>query len=218
MIDSRGYSSRQNHRTNTTMTRLALHPRDDVLDATRKLILERGIQSATVDAIASESGAPIGSLYHRFRSRNALLAELWIRAVVRSQSAFLAALQQIDPTQAAVDAALSIFDFVRQHPDDARLLAAFRREDLLPRAHSAGVVRRLKGLNRPLEGGVRDLAHRLFCKTTSTTIAQTMLAVVDMPMGAIRRYLLAGKEPPFWMRAQIEAMVKTALQTAREQA
>jgi hypothetical protein len=62
------------------------------------------------------------------------------------------------------------------------------------------------------------LAHRLFCKTTSTTIAQTMLAVVDMPMGAMRRYLLAGKEPPFWMRSQIEAMVKTALQTAREQA
>lgn len=199
------------------MTRQALHLRDDVLDATRKLILERGMQSVTVDAIASESGAPIGSLYHRFRSRDALLAELWIRAVVRSQSAFLATLQQVDPRRAAVDAALSIFDFARQYPDDARLLASFRREDLIHRARSAGLVRRLKGLNRPLEDGLRDLTRRLFRKTTRTSVGQTMLAVIDVPMGAMRRYLLTGKEPPLWMRTQIEAMVKTALQTAREQ-
>jgi AcrR family transcriptional regulator len=51
------------------MTRLTQHPADDILDATRKLVLDKGVKSATVDAIAAESGAPVGSLYHRFGSR-----------------------------------------------------------------------------------------------------------------------------------------------------
>ena len=59
------------------MTRLALHRVDAILDATSRLVLEKGVRSATVDAIARRSGAPVGSLYHRFGSRDRLLVQMW---------------------------------------------------------------------------------------------------------------------------------------------
>jgi len=118
------------------MTRLALHRVDAILDATSRLVLEKGVRSATVDAIARRSGAPVGSLYHRFGSRDRLLVEMWVRAVRRSQVAFVSAVRHEDPEQAAVNAALSILEFVQCHPDDARLLVSFRREDLIRTAPS----------------------------------------------------------------------------------
>src|SRR5215472_4331459 len=136
------------------MTRRALHPKEDILDTTRTLVLERGVQRATIDAISRRSGTPVGSLYHRFGSRDHLLAEMWIRGVRRSQAAFITAARHPEPEQAVVEAALSIYQFVRQHPADARLLASFRREDLLHDARSPGLIRELQQLNQPLEAAV----------------------------------------------------------------
>src|SRR5215204_5291529 len=68
------------------MARPQLHPTDTMLDAARDLLLEDGSRSATIEAIASSSGAPTGSIYHRFGSRDALIARLWMRAVYRSQA------------------------------------------------------------------------------------------------------------------------------------
>src|SRR5438552_2464779 len=133
------------------MTRRALHPKQDILDNTRALVIERGVHSATIDAISRHSGAPVGSLYHHFGSRDCLLAEMWVRAVRRSQAAFIAAARHPEPEQATVDAALSIYEFVRQYPADARLLASFRREDLLTDTRRPALIRELQELNQPLE-------------------------------------------------------------------
>lgn len=198
------------------MTRLAQHLPDDILDAARGLVLRRGVQSATVDAIARASGAPVGSLYHRFGSRDRLMAELWLRAVRRSQAAFLTAASHANPEQAAVDAAWSIHDFVRQHRHDARLLVSFRREDLLRDARSPELIKHLKELNRPLAAAIAQMARRLFGKATARTVEQTLFAVIDIPMGVVRRHLLAGTEIPEWLRDQLGAAVRAALRRAKE--
>jgi AcrR family transcriptional regulator len=72
-----------------------------MLDAARELVLEDGSWSATMEAIAQASGAPTGSLYHRFGSRDQLLARLWVRAVQRSRASFIGALQKEDAREAA---------------------------------------------------------------------------------------------------------------------
>src|SRR5215212_1956867 len=113
------------------MPRPQVHQTDTMLDAARDLMLQDGARAATVDAIAEASGAPIGSIYHRFGSREALITKLWMRAVYRSQASFIAAMEHPDARQAAVAAALSIFDFCRAHPADAQLLASFGREELI---------------------------------------------------------------------------------------
>jgi AcrR family transcriptional regulator len=198
------------------MTRRTLHPKEDILDTTRSLVIERGVHSATVDAISRRSGTPVGSLYHRFGSRDHLLAEMWVRAVRRSQAAFIAAARHPEPEQAAVDAALSIYEFVRQHPADARLLASFRREDLLRNTCIPGLIRELQELNQPLEATVTVLARRVFGKPTRRAVAQTLLAAIDIPMGTVRRYLLAGSEVPDWLRDPLEAAVRAVLRNAGE--
>ena len=71
------------------MGRPQLHSEDAILDAARTLVLEVGARSATVTAVAETSGVPKGSIYHRFASLDDLLAEMWIRAVRRSQGPFL---------------------------------------------------------------------------------------------------------------------------------
>ncbi|MET0995380.1 MAG: TetR family transcriptional regulator, partial [Mycobacterium sp.] len=42
------------------------HETDVILDATRALVLAEGPRAASVAAIATASGAPAGTLYHRF--------------------------------------------------------------------------------------------------------------------------------------------------------
>jgi AcrR family transcriptional regulator len=193
------------------MGRHQLHSADSILDAARKVLLERGARSTTVAAIASASGAPKGSIYHRFGSQDELLAAMWIRAVERSQAAFIAALDEGDPRAGALAAALSIHDFAVRHPDDARLLASVRREDLLQRIDAPRLKRRLTELNRPLEAELGKLSRRLFGSASKANVERTVCAVVDLPLGGMRRHLIARSPIPRTLRSQLEAAVRAAL-------
>jgi AcrR family transcriptional regulator len=183
-----------------------------MLDAARDLLLERGSASATVEAIADVSGAPTGSIYHRFGSRDGLLTRLWIRAVYRSQASFLAALEHEDPRAAALAAAQSILEFCQQEPADARLLVSFRREDLIRTAPSGQLADELEELNRPVQAAVVALARRLYGRPTQAALNRTLLAVFDLPYGAVRRYLIAGTKIPAGLRDDLARAVEAVLE------
>jgi AcrR family transcriptional regulator len=178
---------------------------DAILDTARTLVLEAGARGATINAIAAASAAPKGSIYHRFGSLDELLAAMWIRAVRRSQATFLAALDHPDPTTAAIDAALALHDFARDERADARLLASLRPEDLMARVELADV-------NRPVQGALTALARRLFRASGRDAIERTTCAVVDLPIGATRRHLIAGSPLPRTLRPQLAAAVRAALE------
>ena len=193
------------------MGRPQLHSEGAILDAARTLVLEVGARSATVTAVAETSGVPKGSIYHRFASLDDLLAEMWIRAVRRSQGAFLEALHAHYPMTAAVEGALALYDFAERERADARLLAALRREDLIERVDSRRLRRELENLNRPLAAGLGELARRLFGRANPGSVEKTILATVDLPMGALRRHLIGGNPLPTSLRHQLEAAVRAAL-------
>lgn len=193
------------------MGRPPLHTEEAILDAARTLVLEGGARSATLNAIAQASGAPKGSVYHRFASLNELLAAMWARAVRRSQQAFIEALEEPDAMRAAVAAALSIYDFARREPADARLLASLRREDLIESVEAPRLQRELAELNRPLQDALAELARRLFGDVTRDELERTVCAVVDLPIGAIRRHLIAGGQLPETIPDQLAAAVRAAL-------
>jgi AcrR family transcriptional regulator len=188
-----------------------MHSDESILDAARGLVLDGGARAVTIDAIALASGAPKGSLYHRFASLNDLLAEMWIRAARRAQADFLRALEQSDPMAAALAAACSLHDSAAAHPGDARLLASMRREDLIEAPLSPRLTGELDELNRPLELAIGDLARRLFGSATRRNIEATLCAVSDIPIGVIRRHLIAGSELPSGLRAQLEAATRAVL-------
>jgi AcrR family transcriptional regulator len=188
-----------------------VHSDEKILDAARELVLDGGARATTIDAIAAISGAPKGSLYHRFASVDDLLAQMWIRAVRRAQAGFLEALQSEDGVGAAVAAAVSLYEFAESHPADARLLAAMRREDLIDTSVVPERARELAALNRPLETAFAGLARRLFGRADRAAVEATICAISDLPIGALRRHLVAGTRFPAGLRRQIEAAVRAAL-------
>jgi AcrR family transcriptional regulator len=193
------------------MGRSALHSEEKILDAARSLVLDGGARSATLNAIAEASGAPKGSIYHRYASLNDLLAEMWVRAVRRSQGQFIEALRQPEAMPAAIAAALSLYDFAEREPADARLLASLRREDLIESVTTPRLQGELAALNRPLETALGGLARRLFGRLTPANVERTVSAIVDLPIGATRRHLIAGSKLPPTLRGQLEAAVRAAL-------
>lgn len=198
--------------SSTTMGRPELHSVNGILDGARRVVLDGGASAATIAAIASASSAPAGSIYHRFGTRDELLADLWIRAVKRSQAHFLAAIESSpEPLEAALARALSIFDFARAERDDARLLASLRREDLIRSPLPDPLTLRLRALNRPLGRAISRLAHQLYQSDSPTSKSLVALAVIDIPYGAVRRHLLAGAAPPDGLRPHLERAIRAAL-------
>jgi AcrR family transcriptional regulator len=193
------------------MPRPAVHDPDDVLDSARAVVLDTGSTSATVAAIARASGAPVGSLYHRFGSRDDLMARMWIRAVRRSQARWLAALERGDPLEAATAAGLSVYDFAREHRHDARLLVSIRREDLIQRELGASVAEELAALNRPIERGLLRLTRSLYGSVSREAVERTALATFDLPYGAMRRRLIADESLPRHLRPSLETAIRAVL-------
>jgi AcrR family transcriptional regulator len=191
-----------------------MHSDEVILDAARALVLDGGARAVTIDAIALASGAPKGSLYHRFDSLNDLLAEMWMRAARAAQAEFLSALEHPDAMAAALAAACSLHDFAAAHPGDARLLASMRREDLVETPLTPRLTRELDELNRPLERAFAQLARRLFGRASRSTVEATVCAVSDIPIGGIRRHLVAGSSFPPGLRGQLEAATRAVLRQA----
>ncbi|WNG93622.1 TetR/AcrR family transcriptional regulator [Mycobacterium sp. ITM-2016-00318] len=193
------------------MARPPLHDTDAMLDAARGLLLQHGGRAATIEAIAEASGAPVGSIYHRFGSLEVLVTRLWMRAVQRSQASFLAVMDTPDATEAAVAAALSIFDFCTQHPADARLLASFGREELIGATPAGPLAGELAQLNRPVQRAVKEMAERLYGTRSRRAFDRTMLAVFDLPYGATKRYLVSGAKLPAGLRDDAETAVRAVI-------
>ena len=193
------------------MPRKSLHAPEAMLDVARDLLLEEGAHGATIEAISAVSGAPTGSIYHRFGSRDELVTRLWMRAVRRSQAAFLDAVDVEDPAMAAVSGGMSIFDFCRAQPRDARLLVSFRYEDLVRAAPQGPLADELQELNRPVEAAVAGLARALHGRATPAAVGHVLLVVFDLPYGAVRRHLIAGVDPPQRLRADLERALRGAL-------
>src|ERR1700752_4190822 len=96
---------------------------------------------------------------------------MWIRAVRRSQAAFLDELSnEGEPVTVAVTAGLTVCEFARTAHADARLLAAVRREDLVAATVDATLLAELNAINEPLRKGLAALARRLYGRATKDTV------------------------------------------------
>jgi AcrR family transcriptional regulator len=194
------------------MPRPERHSVEKLLDVSRDLVLSDGARAVTVDRIVAASGAPKGSVYHRFSTVNDLLATMWLRGVRRSQARFLEALNAGgDPIEAAIASGLAIHDFATEEPADARLAAALRREDLVGEVTDPALAAALQQVNDELRAAVSALARRLYGRATRDAIERTTCAVIDLPQGAIRRHLVQGVAVPRGVRSQLAAAIRAAL-------
>jgi AcrR family transcriptional regulator len=187
------------------------HDTDQILDAARTLVLRDGPRAASVAAIAEESGAPVGTLYHRFGSRDGVLAAAWLRAVERFQQRALLAAADPDPLEAAVAMATTSVRFAREQPDDVRLLLAIRRDDLLDADPDETFRAQLKAVNAPLEEALVRLTRALRGQADARSLDAVVRAVVDLPSAAVRRHLRDGHRLPRWLERDVADAARTLL-------
>jgi AcrR family transcriptional regulator len=185
------------------------HETDVILDTARALVLTDGPRAASVAAIAKGSGAPTGTLYHRFGNRNGILAAAWLRALERFQSRAMAVTADA-PLEAAVAMGVSIVGFARERPEDARLLLTLRPGDLLDGEPDNSFVDTLATMNAPLLARLENFARQLYGKTDQRTVEAVARAVADLPYAVVRRH--AHDDPmPSWLEADVAAGVRALL-------
>jgi len=187
------------------------HETDAILDAARELVLAEGPRAAGVAAIAKASGAPVGTLYHRFGNRDGILAATWLRALDRFQSLAVAATAD-SAVEVAVAMALSAIEFARRFPGDARLLLTVRPEDLVD-ADGGALVAAITSRNAPLVDRLRQLARELYGADDRRSLDVLQRAVVDLPYAAVRRHVA---DVPDWLAGDLAESVRALLAAYRQ--
>jgi AcrR family transcriptional regulator len=185
------------------------HETNAILDATRELVLSDGPRAASVAAIAKASGAPAGTLYHRFGNRDGVLAATWLRALERFQHRVMAASADA-AVETAVAMAVAGIAFARESPQDARLLLLVGPDDLLDAEPDAEFTETLAAMNAPLQERLADLARNLYGRKTSRSLDAVARAVADLPYAVIRRHARA-ESMPSWLEEDVAAAVRAML-------
>src|SRR5690349_15476626 len=75
------------------MPRPQRYDTDGLLDAAAVILASAGPMAVTMSAVARATGAPSGSMYHRFPTRAALCAQLWLRTHERFHKELMEALR-----------------------------------------------------------------------------------------------------------------------------
>jgi AcrR family transcriptional regulator len=198
------------------MPRPAKFTEDRILDAALTLVAEGGPGAATIGAISERLGAPVGSIYHRFGSRDLLLARLWLRTVRRFQRGFIEALEADDLNEAALGAALYNVRWTRDHLDEARVLLLYRREDLAERWPEE-LGEELATLNADVFSALSDHALLRYGEgSDGAALRRVVFALVDVPYAAGRRHLVSGEPPPPSVDDLVAATVRCILGTDSE--
>ena len=193
---------------------------DEILDAAGDIVVRDGPRALTIDAVTRATAAPVGSIYHRFRSVDELLARLWLRAARRSQGAGLEADAALgerawdDPVEAAATVALALYDFCVRERTDAILLASFRPADVLRLHLPAELATELTTINEPIKPFIDRAARACFGRANARTRDLVHLVLADLPYGFARRHLEAGLTPPPSRRTALGLAVRAVLSSA----
>lgn len=162
------------------------------LDAARELASERGPAAVTVDSLTRRAGAPKGSFYYRFASRDILLGKLWLEAVLAYQERFVAAIEAGD----GLAAALHTPRWARRNPRDARLLLLYSRHDFLQGEWPAQLRRAVQAQAKRFEDCLRSFARRAFGRGGAQELRRAAFVLAEVPIAAVKEHLRRGEPPP----------------------
>jgi AcrR family transcriptional regulator len=189
--------------------RPAQYDTDSLLDIAVAVAAGRGPQAVTMAAVIEAAGAPSGSLYHRFPSRPALQAALWLRTVERFQAGFLRAARGEDGLRAALGAAAHTIEWSRAHDDEARVLL-YGAADFGHESWAEPERKRLAAGQAEVAATIDGLAAKLDL-SESDARERTLLATVDLPLALVGRRLASGEPVPAGAEQLIEPAVRALI-------
>ncbi|MBI2571336.1 MAG: TetR family transcriptional regulator [Candidatus Schekmanbacteria bacterium] len=185
------------------MGRNALIDKAALLQSATRISSEVGPQNLTIAALAASAGASTGSIYHRYASRNEILAAVWLCLVEEFQAQFLQELSAEDPVAAGLGAVRFTCQWVRGHPREARLLLLHSREDFAADGWPASYRERAAALTEAAAQAINGFAVRLAGASHGAAVRGIQLALIDLPTAALRRDVEAGMTP----EPELEAML-----------
>lgn len=184
------------------MGRAAVYSDREIIGAATRLVAGGGPQAATMQAVARAVGAPTGSIYHRFASRDVLMARLWLELVADFQAGFLAALDAGD----GLAAVLHTPRWVRANRVAARALLLYRSDELIAGGWPKAMAGRAKDLRQALEEGLRAFAGRLGHAGDPAAMRSLRFGLMDAPYAAVRPYLSEAGDLP----AEVDRLLEAA--------
>jgi AcrR family transcriptional regulator len=194
------------------MGRPTLHPATGLVASAQRLAASGSTAAVTISAVARESGAPVGTIYHRFGSRDDLLAAAWLDAVAAYQRELVPALLSPGGLP-GLAAAVGTTAWARRDPVRARLLVLhgareFGAENWSPSSREAA-----QGLASELEGALERFCVRHLGQAGGDNRRLATFAVLDLPQAAVRRYLAVGMPPPEAVDAYLAAALAALIPT-----
>lgn len=196
------------------MARIAKFSDQQLIDAARELCLEGGPSAATIGAIAGRIGAPVGSVYHRFRSRELILAHVLLDAVEAFQTPYLELAERDDVT--AGEVAGYFIEWVVAHPGHARLLTLYRRSEFLSGGMPDELAERAKRLQQDVFEFQRVLCRRWLGRVSRRGKDAVRLAVMEIPYGAVRGRLSREERFPEDLTRLVAAAADAVIASAKE--
>jgi AcrR family transcriptional regulator len=172
-----------------------MYPAVVLVRAAIEVAAAHGLEAVTIAAVGRQAGAPSGSIYHRFHSRDGLLAAAWLEATRAFQAGFLPALEDTHHA-AGVAAARHTTDWARREPAAARVLVLYRARDFGAARWTPGHRQEAGRLAAELEEGLTAFSRRHLGDRGGEVRRRVTFALLDLPLAAVRRYLSAGIAPP----------------------
>lgn len=184
---------------------------DQVLDAALRVLERDGMRALTMTRVCTELGAPSGSLYHRFASRDMLLVELWLHCAERFQHGFREVLEGCpDARDAAHAGARYVIERARRHRAEALVLMTYRREDLIGGPWPTAVRARARELAADQRDMSARFAERLW-PDREPDIERMNFALLGIPVAAATAELrdTAGRERDSlaWVATALDALL-----------
>jgi AcrR family transcriptional regulator len=189
------------------MGRPARFTDQELIQAAARASAKLGPGNTTIGLIAKEAKAPVGSVYHRYPSKGALLAEAWIAAAERFGQQFRGVLASAKTIDEALEAALVTPRFARADHAGGVLLFAHRRDDFLDEAPEESRARATKQTSDVLHS-IAETAKR-FLPRDPRAREKLAVALVGLPYGAVRIFLPQAVPP-----AELDATIKAAARAA----
>src|SRR5271167_1400405 len=170
----------------------ALFDTKSFVEAARSVAALHGPAAVTVDSVTARLGAPKGSFYYRFASRDALLGELWLKTVLAYQEGFVAAIEAGDGLRAALHTPA----WARRHLDDARLLMLHSRHDFVHGDWPAPLKRGVADQAERFEACLKAFARLAFGRAGATELRQAAFVLAEVPLAAVKPHLQRREPPP----------------------
>lgn len=172
------------------MARPPKYSSDQIMDAVLHVLRGHRPDEVSVTAVSDVLGAPSGSIYHRFPSRDALLASVWLRAGEAFSRSFASALGGPDPIEGGLAAVRHQLEWARRRPAEARLFLLHGRAEVGNTAWPPHLLARATRLANELTDSVRTFA----AKAPGVSFARARFALLDVPQASIRRAVASGSD------------------------